>query len=88
MNKRQLDILIENQVKKQLKEEYWRLPKKVIGNDLYAVSKQLNTIYQWLSYNNDYKEGSLDNIIKKLIEIKKTAKKFNGEEEPSDADYR
>lgn len=64
-----------------IQESFYRLPSDVIGNDLYLVSKNLMNFYDSAKAGNDVDPGVLDSIIKKLNEIKKSAKKFNKAEE-------
>lgn len=64
-----------------IQESFYRLPSDVIGNDLYLVSKNLMNFYDSAKAGNDVDPGVLDSIIKKLNEIKKSAKKFNKTEE-------
>jgi len=64
-----------------IQESFYRLPSDVIGSDLYLVSKNLMNFYDSAKAGNDVDPGVLDSIIKKLNEIKKSAKKFNKAEE-------
>jgi hypothetical protein len=60
---------------------FMRLPKDVIGNDLYSVTNQLKSVYDSLNAGNDFKEQEFDAVIKRLQEIKKQAKKFKDNKE-------
>jgi hypothetical protein len=68
--------LIREQLKKQLNEDFWRLPKKIIDNELYVVTNDLKSLYDSMDNDNDLKIEQLDNIIDELNKIKKKAKKF------------
>jgi len=70
-----------------IQESFYRLPSDVIGNDLYLVSKNLMNFYDSAKAGNDVDPGVLDSIIKKLNEIKKSAKKFNKAEEVTGTVY-
>lgn len=62
-------------------ESFFRLPSAIIGNELYAAYKNLNSFYDNANAGNDIDTSVLDSIIKKLSMIKKSAKKFNNPEE-------
>lgn len=62
-------------------ESFFRLPSAIIGNELFAVAKNLNSFYDNANAGNDIDTSVLDSIIKKLSMIKKAAKKFNNPEE-------
>jgi hypothetical protein len=70
-----------------IRESFYRLPSDVIGSDLYLVSKNLMNFYDSAKAGNDVDPGVLDSIIKKLNEIKKSAKKFNKAEEVTGTAY-
>ena len=70
-----------------IQESFYRLPSDVIGSDLYLVSKNLMNFYDSAKAGNDVDPGVLDSIIKKLNEIKKSAKKFNKAEEVTGTAY-
>lgn len=70
-----------------IQESFYRLPSDVIGNDLYMVSKNLMNFYDSAKTGNDVDPGVLDSIIKKLNNIKKSAKKFNNAEEVTGTVY-
>lgn len=50
--------------------DYYRLPKNVVGNELYSVTKELQSLYQSLSNGNDLKPEQLDSIIRTLQSIR------------------
>lgn len=62
-------------------EAFYRLPKDVIGNDLYFVSQNLTNLYNRVASGNDLDPAIIDGMIKKLEKIKKSVKKFNDKEE-------
>lgn len=64
-------------------DEYYRLSKKVIGNEFWSVQKNLSNLYSHVSNGNDLDIDILDSIIKKLVKIKKSAKKFSKGERPT-----
>lgn len=64
-----------------IQESFYRLPKDVIGNELYPAKQALNSFYDRVAAGNDVDPKSLDNIIKDLEYIKKAVKKFNKAEE-------
>ena len=64
-----------------IQEAFYRLPKDVIGNDLYFVSQNLTNLYNRVASGNDLDPAIIDGMIKKLEKIKKSAKKFNKAEE-------
>lgn len=60
---------------------FWRLPDKVIGNELYRAKKGLDSLYSTIAAGNDLDMGALENIIDFLQKIKEQAKKFKSAEE-------
>lgn len=62
-------------------EAFYRLPKDIIGNELYLASQNLTNLYNSLIAGNDIDTGVVDSIIKKLNTVKKSAKKFDKAEE-------
>lgn len=64
-----------------VQESFYRLPKDVIGNELYLASKNLMNFYDRTQAGNDVDPGVLDTVIKKLNDIKKSVKKFSNKEE-------
>lgn len=73
-------------VKEDLKTEknyYWRLPKKVIGNELYPVQRNLKSLYDTVSNDNDLNMEQLEGIIRRLNKIKDAAKRFEAGEKPT-----
>ena len=66
---------------KSVQESFYRLPKDVIGNELYLASKNLMNFYDRTQAGNDVDPGVLDTVIKKLNDIKKSVKKFSNKEE-------
>lgn len=78
---KKIKLFEEFNSEESIQEAFYRLPSDVIGNDLYLVSKNLMNFYDSAKAGNDVDPGVLDSIIKKLNEIKKSAKKFNKAEE-------
>lgn len=62
-------------------EAFYRLPKDVIGNELYLASQNLTNLYNSSATGNDIDTGVVDSIVKQLNTVKKSAKKFNSAEE-------
>ena len=60
---------------------FFRLPKDVIGNDLYIASKNLTNFYERSAAGNDVDAGVIDTVIRKLTAVKKAIKKFNNAED-------
>jgi hypothetical protein len=74
---------------KKIAEELWgmcneafnRLPKDVIGNELYLASQNLTNLYSSAAAGNDIDTGVIDSVVRQLNTIKKSVKKFNKPEE-------
>jgi hypothetical protein len=64
-----------------LNESFMRLPGNVIGNELYEAKKMFEAIYSTQTNGDDFKEKDFNNLIKKLQDIKKQAKKFEKAED-------
>ena len=81
--KKELADLKASQKKNEstVSEAFYRLPKDVIGNELYLASQNLTNLYSSSSAGNDIDTGVIDSIIKQLNTVKKSAKKFNKPEE-------
>lgn len=62
-------------------EAFYRLPKDVIGNELYMATQNLANLYGSILAGNDVDAGVIDTIIKALNTVKKSVKKFNNAEE-------
>ena len=62
-------------------EAFFRLPKDVIGNELYLATQNLSNLYGRTLAGNDIDTGVIDTIIKALTIVKKSVKKFNNKEE-------
>ena len=62
-------------------ETFNRLPKDVIGNELYLASQNLTNLFNSANAGNDIDPGVIDSIVKQLNTIKKSVKKFNNAEE-------
>ena len=55
---------------------FYRLPKKVIGNDLYRAKQKFDALYSSLKHGNDFDEYEFKALISQLTNINKKAKKF------------
>jgi flagellar hook-basal body complex protein FliE len=62
-------------------EAFFRLPKDVIGNELYMATQNLSNLYGHTLAGNDIDAGVIDTVIKALNTVKKSIKKFNNKEE-------
>lgn len=62
-------------------EAFNRLPKDVIGTELYTANQNLQSFYSRVSAGNDVDPKDLDAIIKLLQQVKSLTKKFNNKEE-------
>jgi hypothetical protein len=62
-------------------EAFYRLPKDVIGTELYAANQNLQSLYSNTSAGSDVDPKALDSIIKNLQQVKSLTKKFNKPEE-------
>ena len=62
-------------------EAFFRLPKDVIGNELYMATQNLANLYGSILAGNDVDAGVIDTVIKALTTVKKSVKKFNNKEE-------
>lgn len=72
-------FMVEGEEPEELEESkgFWRLPKKVIGDDLFYAYRRLESLYSWMEHGNDFKPKDLDDIISRLQAVKKSAKQFN-----------
>ena len=68
-------------------EAFNRLPKDVIGNELYLASKNLTNLFNSANAGNDIDTGVIDSIVKQLNTVKKSVKKFNNAEEVAGTVY-
>jgi uncharacterized protein with PIN domain len=68
-------------------EAFSRLPKDVIGNELYLASKNLTNLFNSANTGNDIDTGVVDSIVKQLNTVKKSVKKFNNAEEVAGTVY-
>lgn len=62
-------------------EAFFRLPKDIIGNELYLATQNLSNLYGRTLAGNDIDTGVIDTVIKALTTVKKSVKKFNSKEE-------
>jgi uncharacterized protein with PIN domain len=68
-------------------EAFNRLPKDVIGNELYLASKNLTNLFNSANAGNDIDPGVIDSIVKQLNTVKKSVKKFNNYDEVAGTVY-
>lgn len=54
-----------------------RMSKKVIGNELYTVAKDMQSLYDSVSKGNDVNMNLVNSIDKKWQIIKKSIKEFD-----------
>ena len=62
-----------------LNENFTRVPKKIIGNDLFTAKTNLDTVFDWLRNGNDYNtltRNTVRDIIKSLQTLDRSAKTF------------
>ena len=62
-------------------EAFYRLPKDVIGTELYVANQSMQSLYSGAVAGNDISPKEIDFIIKNLQQVKSLAKKFNKAEE-------
>ena len=68
-------------------EAFYRLPKDVIGTELYVANQNLQSLYNNTSAGSDVDPKALDSIIKNLQQVKSLTKKFNSKEEVAGTVY-
>jgi hypothetical protein len=68
-------------VEESIKESFYRLPKKVIGNDLYVLDNRMQQLTSAVNNGSDLDIKALDNIISMLQDVRKSAKKFDKKED-------
>jgi hypothetical protein len=68
-------------------EAFNRLPKDVIGNELYLASQNLTNLYSSAAAGNDIDTGVIDSVVRQLNTVKKSVKKFNKPEEVAGTVY-
>lgn len=56
---------------------FYRLPKDVIGNELYVANQSMASLYSGASAGDDISPKEIDYIIKLLQQVKSLTKKFN-----------
>ena len=62
-------------------EAFFRLPKDVIGTELYTANQNMQSLYSRIAAGNDIDTKDIDVIIKLLQQVKSLTKKFNNKEE-------
>ena len=78
---------IMNEMKITEAKDYYRIPKKIIGNELYVAGKLIEDIAKTAENENDFNMVRFDQLLDVLNKVKKSAKKFKSGEEPS-GDYK
>jgi hypothetical protein len=68
-------------VEESIKESFYRLPKKVISNDLYVLDNRMQQLTSAVNNGSDLDIKALDNIISMLQDVRKSAKKFDKKED-------
>jgi hypothetical protein len=68
-------------VEESIKESFYRLPKKVISNDMYVIDNRMQQLTSVVSNGSDLDIKALDNIISMLQDVRKSAKKFDKKED-------
>jgi hypothetical protein len=68
-------------------EAFYRLPKDVVGTELYAANQNMQSLYSRLAAGNDADPKEIDSIIKLLQQVKSLTKKFNKKEEVTGTVY-
>jgi len=87
-NEKQKSNPIRKKIRGMVREEYSRVSKKTIGNELYTTMKSVKSLYDRLSAGNDFEPEDIDRIIQKLQRIKDSAQNFDSGTMPIDPDYR
>ena len=65
-----------------LKEgKYYRLPKKVVNNDLYILQKSISSACEYVMNGNDFDMDQWKSMLKSMQEIIKSAKEFDSEKD-------
>ena len=70
-----------------ISEAFYRLPKDVIGTELYVANQNLQSLYGRAQSGNDIDPKELDAIVKLLQQAKSLTKKFNNKEEVAGTVY-
>jgi hypothetical protein len=60
---------------------FYRLPKDVIGTELYTANQNMQSFYSRIAAGNDVDPKDIDSIIKLLQQVKSLTKKFNKADE-------
>jgi hypothetical protein len=60
---------------------FYRLPKDVIGTELYVANQSMQSLYSGAAAGDDISPKEIDFIIKNLQQVKSLIKKFNKPEE-------
>ena len=68
-------------------EAFYRLPKDVIGTELYVANQNLQALYNNTSAGSDVDPKAIDAIIKNLQQVKSLTRKFNKPEEVAGTVY-
>ena len=68
-------------------ESFYRLPKDVIGTELYTANQNMQSLYSRIAAGNDVHPKDIDSIIKLLQQVKSLTKKFNKADEVTGTVY-
>jgi hypothetical protein len=68
-------------------EAFYRLPKDVVGTELYTANQYMQSLYSRIAAGNDVDPKSIDEIIKLLQQVKSLTKKFNKADEVTGTVY-
>lgn len=60
---------------------FYRLPREIIGNELFSLSREMNTFYRSQANGNDFDMGVFDAFIREMQKIKNAVKQFKPKDE-------
>ena len=66
-----------------ISEAFMRIPKSVRGNDLVALNRNFDAMYNSLSNGGDWKPEVYKSLVKQMTAISKSAKSFNSKDDMS-----
>jgi hypothetical protein len=55
------------------KKGYYKLPEKIIGNDLYMARQNFNSLYDCVVAGNDFNKKHFDSIMNQMKAIGESA---------------
>jgi hypothetical protein len=71
--------------KKINEDDYYRLPKKMIGNELHTFNRNVESFVGMLKHGDDFNMELADRLINSLNNFKSNAKKFKSGTKPPKA---